>query len=248
MTTLTFFHGFMGCAADWDPVRAALPGSETRAIEISPAASWTAGIRDLCAQLPERGVLVGYSMGARLALACALAVPARCSGLVFVSGSPGLPRSQRAARRQADEQWAQRLEAEDRRQFLSAWYQQPVFSSLPRAARQEEINRRLSRDGSHWPALLRTYSVSRQPDFWPQLAQLPVPILAVAGAEDTKYVQIVQRLRAACPASQVAIVPAAGHIVHRQQPEQLASLIKEFVRTQLPARDPYRRPGGLTTR
>ena len=52
----------------------------------------------------ERAVVLGYSMGARLALAFALARPHRTAALVLEGGSPGIADArERAARRAADE-------------------------------------------------------------------------------------------------------------------------------------------------
>ena len=87
-----------------------------------------------------RAVVVGYSMGGRLALYFGLRYPERCSGLFLESASPGLSSvSEQAARRRADEEKAARLETENFEEFLQEWYRQPIFVSL---TREEELLRK----------------------------------------------------------------------------------------------------------
>ena len=61
----------------------------------------------------SRVSVVGYSMGARLALTLAAAAPDLIDGLALIGGSPGLvDRDDVSERMSADEQLAQRLERE----------------------------------------------------------------------------------------------------------------------------------------
>lgn len=103
--TLVLLHGFLGAAEDWTPVAASLgtrrtvlapdlPGHGSAGLltgmvppSLEQAAADVAG---WCATLQQPVTLVGYSLGARLALTLALRHPGACSRLVLVSGSPGL--------------------------------------------------------------------------------------------------------------------------------------------------------------
>ncbi len=227
-TTLTLLHGFMGDPTDWDQIRADLSDCDIVTPTIRPAADWQTGIQRILAEAPERSTWVGYSMGARLSLACALEAPQRCAALVFVSGNPGLDEAARIARLQHDLQVAERVENEPRREFLARWYAQPVFSSLSADMARDEIERKIAQSGDDWGQILRTYSIGRQPDFWPRLGDLPCPILAVAGQHDVKYVDIAMRMSqiANC---QARIIPSSGHIVHREQPRALVQTLREFL-------------------
>ena len=232
----------MGHASDWDEVRAHLPDSNSTAINIKPATNWQASIESLANSIAPGSILVGYSMGARLALGVAVEIPTKCSGLVFISGNPGLESaSERNARANADEEIAARIEQATgdsslMESFLNDWYQATVFASLPEIIRRQEIQRKLNRAQKTWPALLRTNAVSQQPNYWPRLKDISIPTLIVAGQRDEKYKEITERFQTTASSHHLKteILPAGGHMVHREQPTKLAALIRDFVKqTQL---------------
>ena len=220
----------MGHPSDWDEVRASLGEYETSAIAIEAANSWDEGIHELAKKTPERSVLIGYSMGARLALALALEFSERYEALVFISGNPGLKsdvlREQRSAH---DARIAERLESEPRIQFLTEWYESPVFNGLSPSVRAEEIQRKAARSGHDWPAILRTNSVAKQPNYWNRLSELAIPVLALAGALDPMYAEVIERFDGACDSACAEIIPDCGHIVHREQPRQFIRVLREFL-------------------
>lgn len=229
---LALVHGFMGDPSDWDLVRRELPAYEIATPLIRPASDWDAGVEQLATEVPAGSTLVGYSMGARLALALVMARPDAYAGLVFCSGNPGIEEDQQRATRYANDcQIANQIEREDRREFLLRWYtESSVFRSLSAAVREDEIARKAVRTGDDWSAILRTYSVARQPNFWPRLSELRIPVLAVAGVLDRKYARMVARM-GTLPNIDARIVSACGHIVHREQPYVFLQLLREFLTT-----------------
>lgn len=230
--SVSLLHGFMGDPSDWDAVIPRLAGYRVTTPLIRPAASWDAGIEQLAHELPEQSVFVGYSMGARLLLAVAVAYPARCLGLVFVSGHPGLENDMaRQARWRQDAQIADRIDREPRAAFLNWWYTESrVFRSLTDEVRAREIDRKLARSADDWPAILRTYSVSKQPDLWAGLKALPFPVLAVAGSLDRKYANLMERM-GTYPNISTRIIPNCGHIVHHEQPAVFQELLQQYLRS-----------------
>ena len=227
---LVFLHGFMGHASDWDEVRSQLPEFETRAINIEVATDWHGTVRSLTSLLTKNSIVVGYSMGARLALGIALEFPEQCAGLIFVSGNPGLEsETERAEREIADEKLADRIAAGQLEPFLQKWYQSSVFATLPEEIRDQEIERKLGRDAKHWPEILRVNSVSQQPNYWPRLHELVMPTWVVAGERDEKYKTIANRVGEVVQIK-VDLLPNCGHMVHREKPLELASLIRDFIK------------------
>src|SRR3954466_10003273 len=85
--------------------------------------------------IPQRGeILLGYSLGGRLALQALLA-GAHYECAIFISTGLGIDDEvARQARRASDEAWAQRFENDDWDAVINAWNAQPVLAgpALPR--------------------------------------------------------------------------------------------------------------------
>jgi 2-succinyl-6-hydroxy-2,4-cyclohexadiene-1-carboxylate synthase len=62
-----------------------------------------------------------------------------------------------------------------------------------------------------------------------RLHELHIPTLLIAGALDSKFSVIAQQMAHEIPASQLAIVPGAGHTIHLEQPAHFLSLVCAFV-------------------
>lgn len=230
---LTLIHGFMGDPSDWDEVREELSADyEICTPLIRPAEDWDASIEQLIADLPKRSVIVGYSMGARLALSIAIEHPERCDALVFVSGNPGLETEEQRKQRFAhDGKIAERIESEPREQFLDYWYTARVFESLTDEVRADEIRRKSTRASDDWASILKANTVAKQPNYWSRADELSMPTLAIAGISDHKYVDIMVRLGREVNSNQLEtrIVPDCGHIVHREQPRVFLKLLRDFL-------------------
>src|SRR5918999_6251116 len=119
--TLVLLHGFTQTRQSWRRTVAALGGryralapdlpGHGLAAERRPAsfAACAAYVRALAG---DGFVLAGYSMGGRIALYTALALPGLAQRLVLVGASPGIAdAAEREARRVADEALAERVEA-----------------------------------------------------------------------------------------------------------------------------------------
>ena len=226
---VSLLHGFMGAPSDWDLLRGELRDYDLVTPLIQPAENWDAGMTALEDALPEGSVLIGYSMGARLALGLALTKPQRYRGLIFCSGNPGIEDEQQRQKRYASDcRIADRIDNEQRAEFLNYWYTSAVFRSLSPDVREQEIQRKLARSGDDWSSILRCYSVAKQPNYWPQLTKLPIPCMAIAGQQDKKYVRLVTRM-GALPNIQARIVPDCGHIVHHEQPRVFLNLVRTFL-------------------
>ena len=78
---------------------------------------------------------------------------------------------------------------------------------------------------------MRVNSIAKQPNYWPEIENLNIPVLAVAGEADEKYAKIAVRCtqKSQSPLSRVKIIAECGHIVHREQPEKLADSIREYL-------------------
>ncbi len=242
-TPLVLLHGLLGDANDWQPVIDRLPGHhcialdlpghgqhhELRVNDFEQSHQWLC--RELASRSIERYLLVGYSLGGRLALYHASREPAGLSGLLLENCHPGLPADERAARIAHDESWAERFEREPLADVLEDWYRQGVFADLDEAARARQIARRLGNDGKAVATMLRATSLGQQPDLASWLAQSELPVTYVSGKRDHKFHQL-----ACLMASQHRKINHleldGGHNLHAHQPEAFARLLAEWVNQQ----------------
>lgn len=246
---LMLLHGFTGSAANWRPfmdvfgrhyrvVAVDLPGhGETDAPPDAERYRSEAVADDLCRLMDhlgiERAVVLGYSMGGRLALSLAMLHPERVNALVLESSSPGLASAEeREARRARDEALAERIERDGIEAFVAHWENLPLFASAKRLPEdvQERIRAgRLKNRPQGLAGSLRGMGTGVQPSWWHLLSDLHVPVQLVAGELDGKFCDIAERMRDALPDVRLAVVPDAGHMVHVEKPELFATIVVDFL-------------------
>jgi pimeloyl-ACP methyl ester carboxylesterase len=64
---------------------------------------------------------------------------------------------------------------------------------------------------------------------WDRLPRLPLPVLAIAGAEDERYARVARRMAERLPNGRAAFVPGAGHAPQLERPDEVAELLLEFL-------------------
>lgn len=232
---IVLLHGFTHTGASWDPVIAAL-GERYRAIapdirghgSASDADPVTldAVIDDIRRLAPGRFPLVGYSMGGRMALHVALAMPERIDRLVLIGASPGIADPQeRRARRQSDEQLAAEVERSEIEEFARRWAQTPVLAGLPEEVLARVHADRLRSTPAGLARALRGLGTGALPSLWDRLGELGMPVTLVVGERDEKFRAIAAQMAALIQQATVEVVPGAGHAVHLEAPEDVVRAI-----------------------
>jgi 2-succinyl-6-hydroxy-2,4-cyclohexadiene-1-carboxylate synthase len=184
---------------------------------------------DLMARAAGEAAWVGYSMGGRYALHVALRHRGLVRRLVLVSATGGMddPRD-RAARREADEALAVKVEAEGVAAFVAWWLERPLFATLPPEA--AAVDSRLGGTAAGLAASLRQAGTGTQEPLWSQLSRLAMPVLVVAGSEDHAYLGHGHRLVASIGSNAtLAVVPGAGHACHLERPDAFLDIIRPFL-------------------
>jgi 2-succinyl-6-hydroxy-2,4-cyclohexadiene-1-carboxylate synthase len=184
---------------------------------------------DLMAEVGGEAAWLGYSMGGRYALHIALRQPDLVRRLVLVSATGGIDdAAERAARRDADELLAAKVEAEGVAAFVAWWLERPLFASLPSEA--AALESRLGGSASGLAASLRLAGTGTQQPLWSQLSELTMPVLVVAGANDEAYLARGRRLVSSIGTNaDLAVVPGAGHACHLEQPDIFLELVLPFL-------------------
>jgi 2-succinyl-6-hydroxy-2,4-cyclohexadiene-1-carboxylate synthase len=221
-----FIPGFMQPATAWAPVADQLDAPTT--LLDHREHSFERRLEEIAAA-GEGALLVGYSLGGRLALRAALRDPARYAGLVTVGATAGIEDpAARTARAEADDRLASWIEAAPIEDVVAIWERQPLFADQAEMLIDAQRAGRLAQDPAELAQLLRTAGQGVLEPVWHELLTLDLPVLAIAGSRDEGYSSAAQKIASTAPSARAAIVADAGHAAHLQQPDETAALITAF--------------------
>lgn len=242
-------HGFTGSGKDWDFLTTKLPAKYFPvAIDIighgksdSPNEKAYYSEDNLVKQLHkviqyfgyEKNILLGYSLGGRIALSYLLKFPEYIQGLILESSSPGITEAkERILRIANDEKLAESINRIGIEKFVENWINQPFFSSLKNLSRQkfhELYERRILNNPVGISNILTEFSQGKMFPKWNLLEKLSFPILLISGALDKKYCEINKRFERMNKNVQIKIVENCGHNVHLEKEEEFINLVNSFL-------------------
>lgn len=181
----------------------------------------------------QKPILVGYSMGGRIAATYACWRPERIAAVVLESAGLGpLNEEERSARKQKNEQLCKQLLEQPFEKFIDAWEALPLFDSqkrLPKRIQQAQRQVRLRNNPKQLACSLRYAGQHMMNNVREELAQSALPILYMAGELDVTYTKVARSLCAYANASNhiaVEIIEGAGHNIHLEKPEIYCSCFK----------------------
>jgi 2-succinyl-6-hydroxy-2,4-cyclohexadiene-1-carboxylate synthase len=253
---VVILHGFTGRGRSMDVIAAPLAAEYETIVPDLPGHGRSLGrgaggydfeqcLRDLVATLGgtghENAHWVGYSLGARLALGCAVRHPRSVASLVLIGARAGIAdEGEREARRRADESLARRIESEGIAAFVDEWMALPMFATQQRlgpAFVDEQRRARLENDAHELAASLRGLGPGAQRPLFAELAHVSVPVLLVAGELDTGFVTASRELARLLPCAETVEIAGAGHAPHLERPDAVLQVVRPFLR-RVAARDP----------
>jgi 2-succinyl-6-hydroxy-2,4-cyclohexadiene-1-carboxylate synthase len=254
---LLLLHGFTGSGRSWEGglaeaasdsgfrvIAPDLPGhggTAWRAGGAGPDEPSRAAIERVADDLAEllrvlghdRAHVVGYSMGARVALRLAISHPAHVRSLVLEAPSAGIEdAAERAARRAADDALARALERDGIESFVDAWERTPVLAGetrlgpVTRAALREI---RLSYDPAGLAASLRAAGQGAMEPLHGRLAEVTAPTLVVVGADDPVRDRAAA-VAAGVPGARLTVIEGAAHAPHLEAPDAFCRLVLDFLK------------------
>ena len=174
---------------------------------------------------------VGYSMGGRFCLNAALAYPESVERLVLISSTAGIDDpADRAERIKNDEALALRIEQIGVAAFVDEWLAQKIFAGLtPEIAHRDS---RLANTSAGLASSLRLCGTGTQESLLRRVAQLMMPVLVMAGENDTKFVALARQIVDAIGGNAtLRIIPNSGHSPHLEQPKPFLEALREFLTT-----------------
>jgi pimeloyl-ACP methyl ester carboxylesterase len=234
--TLVLLHAFGASAKAWNHVVAELDGAfpvvaldlpgfgggddQLQADTVGDYADWV--LNDLQARNTGDFVLVGWSMGGKIALATALRKPAGLKALILVAPSPPGPEPMEAEARQAERDSFGDPAAT--RQALKT----AAGDDIAERPLDHAVSQRLTATRSAFDFWL---DVGSKEDLTAEMAELHLPILVLSGAQDDHLGEdaVAEHITPYLPHHVSATIEGSGHLVPYEQPRDLAAAIKAYV-------------------
>ncbi|HEX2415231.1 MAG TPA: alpha/beta fold hydrolase [Thermoleophilaceae bacterium] len=224
-----FIPGFMQRGDAWRPVAELLPERYPSVLLDHRKHSFEGRLAEIAAA-GEGRVLVGYSLGGRLALRAALRDPDRYAGVVTLGATAGIEEpTLRSARAEGDERLAAWMEVTPIEDIVGIWERQPLFADQPESLIEEQRAGRLAQQPAELALILRTAGQGVLEPVWHELIRLELPLLALAGARDEGYVSAAARIADAAPRGRHEVIEDAGHAAHLQRPDAVAAALERFL-------------------
>ena len=241
------FHGFMGVGSDFTPFATAC-GLDIQAPDLighgafqctdsnqyrldSQLAYWSD-------RIPKGSVLIGYSMGGRLALQFACRYPEHLSGLVLIGATPGLQDDTARSNRQTwDHKTAERIRQLGVERFYNEWQKMPIIETQKQIENDIKIDMRAHRLAQSVEGLANSmthFGTGTMPSCWDALSDLTLPTLLMVGENDVKYLDIARQMLARLPeeTAECAIILGSGHCAHLEQISQSAGVLKKWLKSR----------------
>lgn len=227
---LVALHGNVGSPRDWDALN--LPHLQSLNLWSHSGATMKTFADDLAKKWGGDGrtILLGYSLGGRLALTTLCQHPSAFAGAVILAAHPGLATDEaRIARRSSDAVWAQRARELPWADFLAQWDAQTVFGSrkAPNRSDLEPFRSGIADAFLQW-------SLGCQPDLREALVGIKIPMLWITGERDHAYTSLAQEITRALPSSQHRIITDAGHRLLIDAPGMVRQEIQGWLAEQFP--------------
>ncbi|EKT55601.1 2-succinyl-6-hydroxy-2,4-cyclohexadiene-1-carboxylate synthase [Providencia sneebia] len=235
---LIWLHGLLGSADEWQQIITLCPDYPSLCVDLPGHGNSQSVTCQSFHHFDEQLVqllqyhdikqfyLIGYSLGARLAMhtAC-FHKPEGLRGLVIEGGHVGLSEQVlRDERYVHDHHWAQRFRHEPIESVLNDWYQQPVFAHLSRQQREQLVAVRKTNNPQTIADMLESTSLSKQPFLIQQLYQLTIPFCYFCGEQDQKFRSVSQQYTLP-----ITLINNAGHNAHRENPHDYAIALNHFL-------------------
>ena len=234
-------HGFGGSGLDFDALATHLirehriiglnlPGHGGVEFNDDPRPSIVNAIHTVC---PTPFVLMGYSMGGRIALELAQTSTLPITKLILIGTTPGYRNDiERHERIKFEAQVQARLTDETAESFESWWRTLPPIKTqdrMPEPFYREMLNRRRQNKLGHLKASLRHFGTSQMYPMWSKLAQLDIPVMLLAGEDDEKYRQLAHEMDTQIKHSVVMTIADSGHAPHLESPRSTAAAMRQFL-------------------
>lgn len=242
-------HGFSGCGRDFEVVtESSSDGYTWYAPDLighgesdSPTAlneyTINAMISDLDSMLGhckiKNPVIMGYSMGGRIALQYAIERPGSIRALILIGATAGInDNRERESRRRADNELADKIVNSEIESFAINWECKPVIATqnlIPEPYRKAIKERRRLNQPIGLANSLRGFGTGVMNPVWIKLNTINCPLLLVTGDLDEKFTRLAEKMQNEISLACHVSIPLVGHATHLESPDLFAEALGTFL-------------------
>tara|TARA_B100001113_G_C21014577_1_gene580824 strand:- start:273 stop:1049 length:777 start_codon:yes stop_codon:yes gene_type:complete len=241
LPTLVFLHGFLGCHRDWLPVITKLTIPNPCLLIDLPGHSQSKSIMPITfsilsykiAQILKKEkitqiILIGYSLGGRVALHFSHNYPDYIQKLILISSHLGLDSiSEKIKRLHHDTCIAQKMLTIPWLQFIKQWYDTPLFETFKKSIYYTKtITKRHQQNPNLMAKALIQLSLAHQPNYTTLCQQYPFPIHYLCGQNDHKFYKLGQNYSRFL---NVHVIPNTDHALHITDSESLSLFLDQIL-------------------
>ncbi len=248
---VVFFHGFTGNANDWENIIHNLPnGFYPLAIDLlghgKSSSPENRNVYTLSSQIQHldeifsklkiiNPLLIGYSMGGRLALSYTMKNKKSVRALILESTAFGYQlQHQKEERILSDKILAEKIKNGSLNDFFDFWYNLPLFGSLKKnknvnleKLKKEKIlkNNKIGLVNS-----LLGFGTGTMDNYFEQIRKFENNVLLITGSMDRKFTSISEEAKKIFPNAEHKVVNNCGHNVHLEKPEEFLKFLNRFLK------------------
>jgi 2-succinyl-6-hydroxy-2,4-cyclohexadiene-1-carboxylate synthase len=179
-------------------------------------------------------VLVGYSMGGRLALAFADEYQTEIKALVLESTAFGYKtKAEQEERILNDKKLAGLIEKVSLQEFFEYWYDLDLFKTLQKNKNisLEELRKEKIKINNKTGLVnsLIEFSTGKMKNYFDRIMNFRKKVFLITGKLDNKFTQIAIEAKNTFPFAEHRIVNNCGHNVHLEKPEEFLKFLNEFL-------------------
>ncbi|MFN8016282.1 MAG: hypothetical protein U0R17_06730 [Acidimicrobiia bacterium] len=199
--------------------------NNSQSIEFNIDQDYLSILDELHTKIPKNHLVVGYSQGARLALAIEAQYPGTFRGMVLISVNAGLNAQEQESRKIQDFENAE-LAKNDLDSFYKSFDMKDVFSQYSQE-QQEYLDSLRINDENIVASQLRNLGLGSMPNYENRLNSISIPVAYISGARDKKYTQLSAKYKKMTPFSN-HIVLDSDHRIFLESPNTLSLAIQWF--------------------
>lgn len=249
--TVLLIHGFTSSLEDWRDIYPNLDerfnyvgidlighgkSDSPTDIEKYKPESLVSQIHDILDRLSiNKVIILGYSMGGRVALNFAVSHPQKMKGLILESTSAGIKNEKdRTERIDSDEELASFIELNGTEKFAERWMDQDIFNTQRRFSdvKLQKIRNRIAQNSKRGLAnTLREFSTGKMPYLAAKVNLIQCPVHLISGELDTNYFRLNSELEKKFTNAKNAVIKNAGHNTHLEEPGRFGNVVNNFLNT-----------------